>query len=99
MLDETINSTINSRALSPTSIEVKDDKSDATDDSIFNIELSNIASALGKEKVLAKAVMTGSTKEKQKTKIAPRGQSKRKSDSIARAKSSKKKLPEPCEWH
>lgn len=64
MLDETINSTINSRALSPTSDEGKDDKSDATDDSIFNIELSNIASALGKEKAMARTVMTGSTKEK-----------------------------------
>ena len=64
MLDETINSTINSRAMSPASNEVKDNKSDATDDSIFNIELSNIANAMGKEKGLAKTIMTGSTKDK-----------------------------------
>jgi hypothetical protein len=57
MLDETINSTIHSRVQSPDSIDVKDDKSDATDDSIFNIELSNIASALGKEMNTAKQTM------------------------------------------
>lgn len=50
MLNETINSTINSRAMSPNSLEEdNDNKSDATDDSIFNIELSNVANALGKE--------------------------------------------------
>ena len=50
MLNETINSTINSRAMSPNRLEDdNDNKSDATDDSIFNIELSNVANALGKE--------------------------------------------------
>lgn len=49
MLQETINSTINSRKLSPDSIGENDDKSEATDDSIFNIELSNIAQTMNKE--------------------------------------------------
>lgn len=29
----------------------------------------------------------------------PRGQSQRKANGIARAKSAKKKVAEPCEWH